>query len=101
MPWKMCKMNLALRAAEGDIRIGDSYHDDRFFDLRADYVVSNPPFNDSGWGAERVRYEDPRFTESPLMAMGISPGFNTIFITWHQTGRLVLLWQMVPYPAVT
>jgi len=61
MPWKICKMNLALRGAEGEIRIGDSYHDDKFFDLRADYVVSNPPFNDSGWGAERVGDDDPRF----------------------------------------
>jgi len=61
MPWQICKMNLALRGAEGDIRIGDSYHDDKFLDLRADYVVSNPPFNDSGWGADRVKYDDPRF----------------------------------------
>ena len=61
MPWKICKMNLALRGAEGDIRIGDSYHDDKFFDLRADYVVSNPPFNDSEWGADRIGYDDPRF----------------------------------------
>lgn len=61
MPWKISKMNLALRGAEGDIRIGDSYHDDKFPDLRADYVVSNPPFNDSEWGAERIKYDDPRF----------------------------------------
>ncbi|MFN7066031.1 MAG: type I restriction-modification system subunit M [Aquificaceae bacterium] len=61
MPWKICKMNLLLRGAEGDIRLGDSYHDDKFFDLRADYVVSNPPFNDSGWGADRINYDDPRF----------------------------------------
>jgi len=61
MPWKICKMNLALRGAEGDIKIGDSYHDDKFFNLRADYVVSNPPFNDSGWGAERINHDDPRF----------------------------------------
>jgi type I restriction enzyme M protein len=38
--WKVCKMNLAIRNAEGDIRWGDSYHDNKFFDLRADYVVS-------------------------------------------------------------
>ena len=61
MSWKICKMNLALRGAEGDLRIDDSYHNDKFLDLRADYVVSNPPFNDSAWGAERVSYEDPRF----------------------------------------
>ncbi|MBS7252242.1 MAG: type I restriction-modification system subunit M, partial [Candidatus Freyarchaeota archaeon] len=77
MTWKICKMNLALRQAEGDIRIGDSYHDDKFFDLRADYVVSNPPFNDSGWGADRVKYEDPRFK------YGIPPDNNGNF-AWIQ-----------------
>ena len=59
--WKIAKMNLAIRGVEGDIRIGDSYHDDKFPDLRADYVVSNPPFNDSGWGASRIKEDDPRF----------------------------------------
>lgn len=75
--WKICKMNLAIRGAEGDIRIGDSYHDDKFFDLRADYVVSNPPFNDSGWGADRVKPEDPRFK------YGIPPDSNGNF-AWIQ-----------------
>ncbi|MCM8765952.1 MAG: SAM-dependent methyltransferase, partial [Candidatus Omnitrophica bacterium] len=77
MPWKICKMNLALRGAEGDIRIGDSYHNDRFSDLRADYVVSNPPFNDSGWGADRVTHDDPRFK------YGLPPDNNGNF-AWIQ-----------------
>jgi type I restriction enzyme M protein len=77
MPWKICKMNLALRGAEGDLRLGDSYHDDKFFDLKTDYVVSNPPFNDSGWGADRVSYEDPRFK------YGIPPDNNGNF-AWIQ-----------------
>jgi len=77
MPWKICKMNLALRGAEGDLRLGDSYHDDKFFDLKADYVVSNPPFNDSGWGAERVKYDDPRFK------YGVPPDNNANF-AWIQ-----------------
>ena len=77
MPWKICKMNLALRGAEGDLRLGDSYHDDKFFDLKAEYVVSNPPFNDSGWGADRVTYEDPRFK------YGVPPDNNGNF-TWIQ-----------------
>ena len=59
--WKIAKMNLAIRGAEGDIKVGDSYHDDKFPDLRADYVVSNPPFNDSGWGADKIKEDDPRF----------------------------------------
>ncbi len=75
--WKICKMNLALRRTEGDIRLGDSYHDDKFFDLRADYVVSNPPFNDSGWGADRIGYDDPRFK------YGLPPDNNGNF-AWIQ-----------------
>ncbi|PMQ01210.1 MAG: restriction endonuclease subunit M [Dictyoglomus sp. NZ13-RE01] len=75
--WKMCKMNLVIRGAEGDIRIGDSYHDDKFFDLRADYIVSNPPFNDSGWGRDRVKPEDPRFK------YGLPPENNGNFV-WIQ-----------------
>jgi len=75
--WKIAKMNLAIRGAEGDIRVGDSYHDDKFPDLRADYVVSNPPFNDSGWGADKVKDDDPRFK------YGI-PGDNNGNYAWIQ-----------------
>ena len=75
--WKIAKMNLAIRGAEGDIRIGDSYHEDKFPDLRAEYVVSNPPFNDSGWGADKVKDDDPRFK------YGIPPENNGNF-AWIQ-----------------
>jgi len=75
--WKVCKMNLAIRNAEGDIRWGDSYHDDKFFDLRADHVVSNPPFNDSGWGRDRIKPNDPRFK------YGLPPENNANF-AWIQ-----------------
>ncbi len=75
--WKVCKMNLAIRNAEGDIRWGDSYHDDKFFDLRADYVVSNPPFNDSEWGRDRIKPNDPRFK------YGLPPENNANF-AWIQ-----------------
>ncbi|MCS7202983.1 MAG: type I restriction-modification system subunit M [Thermodesulfovibrio sp.] len=75
--WKLCKMNLAIRGVEGDIKIGDSYHDDKFFDLRADYVLSNPPFNDSAWGRDRVKPNDPRFK------YGLPPENNANFV-WIQ-----------------
>ncbi|MEM5861348.1 MAG: N-6 DNA methylase, partial [Candidatus Aenigmatarchaeota archaeon] len=75
--WKMCKMNLVIRGTEGDIRWGDSYHDDKFFDLRAEYVVSNPPFNDSGWGRDRVKENDPRFK------YGLPPENNANYV-WIQ-----------------
>jgi type I restriction enzyme M protein len=43
---KLCKMNLAIRGLSGDIRYGNTYIDDQFKDLRAQYVLANPPFND-------------------------------------------------------
>jgi type I restriction enzyme M protein len=75
--WKVCKMNLAIRGVEGYIRWGDSYHDDKFFDLRADYIVSNPPFNDSEWGRDRVKPNDPRFK------YGLPPENNANYV-WIQ-----------------
>jgi len=47
--WKICRMNLAIRGIEGNIGLGNSFHDDKFKDLRADYVMANPPFNISKW----------------------------------------------------
>jgi type I restriction enzyme M protein len=47
--WKICKMNLAIRGIAGNIQLGNSFHDDKFKDLRADFVMANPPFNISKW----------------------------------------------------
>ena len=63
--WRMARMNLAIRGIEGRIAHGDSFHNDRHPDLRADYILANPPFNVSDWGGERLqgdqrwRYGDP------------------------------------------
>ena len=53
--WRLAKMNLAIRGIEGQIEQGDSFHNDRHPDLRADYILANPPFNVSNWGAARLR----------------------------------------------
>ncbi|MCY1137645.1 class I SAM-dependent DNA methyltransferase [Actinoplanes sp. Pm04-4] len=55
--WRLAKMNLALRGIEGNLgpQWGDSFHADTHPDLRADFVIANPPFNDSDWGGERLR----------------------------------------------
>ncbi|WP_322793339.1 class I SAM-dependent DNA methyltransferase [Bellilinea sp.] len=74
--WRLCKMNLAIRGIEGQIAHGDSFHDDRFPDLRADYILANPPFNVSDWGGERLR-EDKRWK------YGIPPAGNANF-AWVQ-----------------
>jgi type I restriction enzyme M protein len=58
---KLCKMNLAIRGLSGDIRYGSTYIDDQHKDLRAQYVLANPPFNDKLWGAERTK-DDARWT---------------------------------------
>jgi type I restriction enzyme M protein len=53
--WRLCKMNLAIRRIDANIEWGDSFHDDQFMDLRADFILANPPFNDSDWGGELLQ----------------------------------------------
>lgn len=57
---RLGKMNLLLHGLDGDIRLGNSLLDDKFADLRADFVIANPPFNLDGWGADRVPPNDKR-----------------------------------------
>lgn len=52
--WRLSRMNLAIRGIEGQIAHGDSFHDDRYPDLRADYILANPPFNVKNWGGDRL-----------------------------------------------
>ena len=62
--WRLAKMNLAIRGIEGRIAHGDSFHDDRHPDLKADFILANPPFNVSDWGGERLS-EDRRWRHGP------------------------------------
>ena len=52
--WRLAKMNLAIRGIEGQIAHGDTFHDDRHPDLKADFILANPPFNVKDWGGERL-----------------------------------------------
>ena len=60
--WKLAKMNLALRGIEADMgdRSADSFTQDLHKDLRADFVIANPPFNVSTWWDETLA-NDPRW----------------------------------------
>ena len=58
--WRLAKMNLAIRGIDGRIEQGDTFHNDRHPDLKADFILANPPFNISDWGGERLR-EDKRW----------------------------------------
>ena len=52
--WRLARMNLAIRGIEGQIAHGDSFHNDRHPDLKADFILANPPFNVSDWGGGRL-----------------------------------------------
>jgi len=60
--WRLAKMNLAVRGIDADIRWNNegSFHKDELRDLKADYILANPPFNISDWGGDRLR-EDVRW----------------------------------------
>ena len=71
-------MNLAVRGIDADIRWNNegSFHKDELKDLRFEYVLANPPFNDSDWGGDRLR-DDVRW------AYGAPPTGNANF-AWLQ-----------------
>lgn len=52
--WRICRMNLAIHGLSGNIKLGNTLLDDQHKDLRADFVLANPPFNQKKWGADRV-----------------------------------------------
>lgn len=60
--WKLAKMNLAIRGIENNLgsKNADTYHDDLHKTLKADFVLANPPFNDSDWGGASLQ-DDPRW----------------------------------------
>jgi type I restriction enzyme M protein len=74
--WRLCKMNLAIHGIDGRIEQGDTFLNDRFPDLKADYILANPPFNMKDWGGEQLR-EDKRWK------FGIPPIGNANF-AWVQ-----------------
>jgi type I restriction enzyme M protein len=76
--WRLVAMNLAIRGFAADLgkEPADTFHRDQHPDLRADYVLANPPFNISDWGGERLA-EDRRW------AYGTPPAGNANY-AWLQ-----------------
>jgi len=74
--WRLAKMNLAIRGIDAQIAHGDTFHADKHPDLKADYVLANPPFNDSDWRGDLLK-EDKRW------AYGVPPAGNANF-AWVQ-----------------
>jgi type I restriction enzyme M protein len=74
--WRLARMNLAIRGIEGQIAHGDSFHNDRHPDLKADFILANPPFNVSDWRGELLK-DDKRWK------YGVPPPGNANF-AWVQ-----------------
>ena len=53
--WRLCKINLAIRGIDSNIQWGNSFIEDKHPDLRADYILANPPFNDKDWKADQLQ----------------------------------------------
>lgn len=91
--WRLAAMNMAIRGIDFDFgkRNADSFLDDQHPDLRADYVMANPPFNIREWWSAKLE-NDPRW------AYGTPPQGNANF-GWMQhmlyhlapTGSMALL----------
>ena len=60
--WRLAKMNMAVRGIDAHIKWNNegSFHNDELPDLKADFILANPPFNISDWGGNRLR-EDVRW----------------------------------------
>jgi type I restriction enzyme M protein len=60
--WRLCRMNLAIRGIESNLgtHAADTFHNNLHRDLRADFVLANPPFNMSDWGGQLLE-DDPRW----------------------------------------
>ena len=77
--WRLCKMNLAIRGIESDLvkwNNPGSFLNDEHNDLKADFILANPPFNDSDWGGELLQ-DDVRWK------FGVPPKNNANF-AWVQ-----------------
>ena len=61
--YKLAKMNLAIRGISGNLgeKAADTFGDDQHKDLKADYIMANPPFNQKDWRAENELKDDPRW----------------------------------------
>jgi Type I restriction-modification system methyltransferase subunit len=74
--WRLAKMNLAIHGIDGNLgpRWGNTFDDDKHPDLKADFVLANPPFNIKDW---------PRIEDDPRWKYGVPPKNNANY-AWLQ-----------------
>lgn len=61
--YKLAKMNLAIRGISANLgeHEADTFHNDQHKDLKADFIMANPPFNQSAWREDNQLTDDPRW----------------------------------------
>lgn len=61
--YKLAKMNLAIRGISANLgeKAANTFADDQHKDLKADYIMANPPFNQKEWRGENELLDDPRW----------------------------------------
>lgn len=76
--WKLCMMNLAIRGIEANLgkHYADTFFDDQHPQLKADFILANPPFNLSNWGGDKL-------TNDKRWVYGVPPAGNANF-AWMQ-----------------
>ncbi|MEO7804377.1 MAG: N-6 DNA methylase [Actinomycetota bacterium] len=76
--WRLANMNLAIRGIEANLgpQADDTFHNDLHPDLKADFILANPPFNMSDWGGDRLR-DDVRWRYG-------TPPANSANFAWVQ-----------------
>lgn len=84
--WKLAQMNLAIRGIEADLGKfnADTFFNDCHPQLKADFIMANPPFNLSGWGQDKL-LDDVRWQ------YGTPPAGNANF-AWLQH----MIWHLAP-----
>ncbi len=84
--YRLCRLNLFIHGLDGDIKLGSSYTNDQHADLKADFVLANPPFNDgskgeNGWGAKLISDKDARLRLPETHPLPLSPrNANTMWM---------------------
>ena len=73
---RLAKMNLAIRGIDAKLELGDTFLNDLHPDLKADFILANPPFNVSDWSGEHLR-DDHRWK------YGVPPDRNANY-AWLQ-----------------
>ena len=93
--FKLAKMNLAIRGIAADLGdyAANTFTDDRHKDLKADFIMANPPFNQKDWRADNQLTDDPRWDGYVILPRNLFYSTDISVTLWiinaNKKGRLV------------